>query len=222
MQYSNIPTEQIIRYANPYLTNEIRGSDINEFVAELAKVLIQRHQFWLKQMALDEKPVLDSSVFNQYILWDTLGYGDLPYDVVLTNQLVSSAEDNGMPVHTCLRGGVNGGNMNYSKQGMLGGYVFVSAYQVINNNDLLSLLRNDTDYTEQQIVDYMAATLTHELGHLLFHYGHPFNEVSCIMNPTPMLNYRQWYKQLDADACRLINPLLQQPGAAKLMYNTEW
>lgn len=222
IQNSASSAQSQIDYANPYLIEKKEIKSLDGLTAELTKTLIQRHQFWVKKLANDGKSVLDGSSYNQWIYWDALGYGNLPYDVIITNQLVASIEENGMPVHTCLRGGINGGNTTYSKQGLSGGFVFVSAFQMMNNNALLTILREDETYTEQQIIDYTAATLTHELGHLLFHYAHPFNAQSCIMNPTPLLHYRQWYEQLDVQACQLLNSPMQQPGAAKITYNTEW
>ena len=214
--------QSVIDYAMPYLVEKNAINSLDELTAELARTIIQRYQFWLGQLANDGKPVLDGSPYNQWIYWDSLGYGALPYEIVITNQLVASIEENGMPVHTCLRGGITGGNMTFNKDSELEGFVFVSAFQIINDNKLMSFLRDDKTYTEEQSLNYIAATLTHELGHLIFHYAHPFNAQSCIMNPTPLLQYRQWFDQLDVEACNRLNSPMQQPGAAPLTYNIKW
>jgi len=214
--------QSIIDYALPYLVDKNEINNVNDFTAELAKTITQRYQFWSKQLAEDGKPVLDASLYNQWIYWDSLGYGALPYEVIITNQLVASIEENGMPVHTCLRGGITGGNMTFNKSSELGGFIFVSVFQIINDNQLMSFLREDETYTEEQRINYIAATITHELGHLLFHYAHPFNAQSCIMNPTPLLQYRKWFDQLDVNACTLLKSPMQQPGAATVTFNTKW
>ena len=214
--------QSIIDYAKPYLVDKNEINNVGDLTSELAKTIIQRYQFWLQQVANDAKPILDASPYNQWIYWDSLGYGALPYDVIITNQLVASIEENGMPVHTSLRGGITGGSMTYNKNSKLGGFVFVSAFQIINDNQLMSYLREDETYTEEQKINYIAATITHELGHLLFHYAHPFNAQSCIMNPTPMLHYRKWFEELDNKACNALNSPMQQQGAAALTFNTQW
>jgi len=222
IQHGASSQQSIIDYALPYLVEKNELNNINDFTAELAKTVTRRYQFWSGQLAEDGKPVLDDSPFNQWIYWDSLGYGALPYDVIVTNQLVASIEENGMPVHTCLRGGITGGNMTFNKNSALGGFIFVSAFQIINDNQLMSFLREDKTYTEEQRINYIAATITHELGHLLLHYAHPFNAQSCIMNPTPLLHYRKWFDQLDVNACALLNSPMQQPGAATVTFNTKW
>jgi hypothetical protein len=223
VQYGMHSVQSQIDYASPFLIESNKTvTNLDELTTALTKTLIQRHRVWLQQLANDGEPVLNGTPYNQWLFWDILGYGKLPYDVIITNQIVASIEENGMPVHTSLRGGISGGNMTYSEQGRLRGYVFVSAFQLMNNNPLLSVLRKDEAYSERQIIDYTAATITHELGHLLFHYAHPFNAQSCVMNPTPLLLYRQWYEQLDAEACRRLNPPMQQPGAARVSYNAKW
>lgn len=224
LQFKHGPSsaQSIIDYARPYLVEKNQVSSQDEFTAELAKTITQRYQFLLEQLANDGKPVLDGSPYSQWIYWDSLGYGALPYEVIITNQLVASIEENGMPVHTCLRGGITGGNMTFNKQSELGGFVFVSAFQIINDNKLMSFLRDDKTYTEEQSINYIAATITHELGHLLFHYAHPFSAQSCIMNPTPLLQYRQWFEQLDVEACNGLNSPMLQPGTAPLTYNIKW
>jgi len=222
IEHSASSQQSIIDYALPYLVDKNEMNNVNDFTAGLAKTITQRYKFWSEQLAEDGKPVLDASPYNQWIYWDSLGYGALPYEVIITNQLVASIEENGMPVHTCLRGGITGGNMTFNKNSELGGFIFVSAFQIINDNKLMSFLREDETYTDEQRINYIAATITHELGHLLLHYAHPFNAQSCIMNPTPLLHYREWFEQLDVNACALLESPMQQPGAATVTFNTKW
>ena len=144
------------------------------------------------------------------------------YDVVLTNQLVASAEKYGMDVHSSIRGGLTAGTTTYSKKAQFNSYAYIMVYPMLNDTDLLTTLRHDKTYTEEQIVNYSAALLTHELGHLLLHLGHPFGNKYCIMSPTVMLNYRDWYDNLDASLCAVGISKDMQIGAVELEYNKNW
>jgi hypothetical protein len=95
-------------------------------------------------------------------------------------------------------------------------------YPMLNDTDLLTTLRQDESYSDGQIVDYAAALLTHELGHMLLQLGHPFGRKQCIMSPTIMLNYRDWFDQLDAEQCLLGSDREMTPGAATIDYNRNW
>ena len=45
--------------------------------------------------------------------WDKLAHGALTYDIVITKQLMASAEYFGMDVHSALRGGITVGTTSY-------------------------------------------------------------------------------------------------------------
>lgn len=213
----------VIEYAKPYLVDP--GQKIDNFIElsyALVDTLIDRLQYWNDELAADGKPVLNSDPYNQWVWWDSLGYGRLPYDIVVTNQLVASAETYGMDVHSSLRGGITAGTTTYDKMTRFKSYAYVMLYPMLNDTELLTTLRADAHYTQGQIVDYTAALLTHEIGHLLLHLGHPFGNDACVMSPTVMLHYRQWFDALDASACQLGSSVEMTPGAVELEYNRGW
>ncbi|HHJ36495.1 MAG TPA: hypothetical protein ENJ87_12085 [Gammaproteobacteria bacterium] len=213
----------VIEFAQPYLIHpEEKQKNFIELSYALTDTLISRLGYWKKQVASDGYPVLDSNGYHQWVWWDSLGYGNLPYDVVITNQLVASAEYYGMDVHSSIRGGLTAGTTTYDKNTQFNGYAYIMVYPMLNDTDLLTTLRQDESYTEKQIVDYSAALLSHELGHLLLHLGHPFGNRACIMSPTVMLNYRDWYGNLDASRCAVGSSKDMQPGAVELEYNRRW
>jgi hypothetical protein len=76
----------------------------------------------------DGKPLVDGSWFNEWSLWESLGYGDLPFDLVITNQPILSLEYYGTPVHTALRGGMTLGTTLYSKRARYGSAVVWSTF----------------------------------------------------------------------------------------------
>lgn len=214
--------ESVIQYAKPYLETPCDDCDLNELANELVNTMLSRIKFWFDYKAKDGQPVLNGMPYSEWVWWDSMGYSDMPYDVVITNQLVASIENYGMAVHSSLRGGITGGTMTYSRKSPYKGYVFISSFQLLDNSDMIAKLRNDKQYTEDQIITYIAALLTHELGHLFFHYGHPFNAPACIMNPTPLLKYREWYEGFDVEKCKEGQHPAMQPGAAKIDFNPGW
>ena len=215
--------QKVIDYAQPYLLHpEIQQTSFIDLSYALVDTLLARLQYWKKLKAADGKPIIDATKYNEWVWWDSLGYGDFPYEVVLTNQLVASAEYYDMDVHSSIRGGVSAGTTSYSRNALLSTYVYIMVYPMLNNTELLTTLRNDESYNETQIINYSAALLTHELGHMLLHLGHPFGDVSCIMSPTTMLNYRDWYDNLDSTKCAIGSRSEMVPGVVKIGYYRQW
>lgn len=215
--------QQVIDYAQPYLLQpEIKQKDFITLSYALVDTLISRLEYWKKQKADDGKPVLDSDGYHEWVWWDSLGYSDLAYDILITNQLVASAEYYAMDVHSSIRGGITAGTTTYNKNTAFNSYAYIMVYPMLNDSDFLTTLRQDETYTDDQIINYSAALLTHELGHLLLHLGHPFGNKNCIMTPTAMLNYRDWYENLDARLCAVGSNKEMTPGATMINYNSRW
>jgi len=215
--------QNVIDFAQPYLLQpEIKQKDFIGLSYALADTLISKLSYWKKQTAADGNAILDDKDYHQWVWWDSLGYGGLPYDVMITNQLVASAEYYGMDVHSSIRGGLTAGTTTYNKNTQFDSYVYIMVYPMLNDTELLTTLRHDESYTNEQVINYSAALLTHELGHLLLHLGHPFGNEHCIMAPTIMLNYRQWYDNLDASQCTVGSSPGMKPGVANLEYNKNW
>jgi len=219
-RYQDNPQE-VIDYARPYLLGAGDISTLAQLVNAITHTFITRLEYWTRLQGRDGKPLLDGE-FNEWVWWDSLGYGALPYDVVITNQPVISMENYDLSMHTSLRGGVTLGTMTYNRNSPYHGYIFASSY--IFNNPLSEphLYHDAANFSEQEAIDYTALIVTHELGHLLFHYGHPFNAVACIMNPTPTISYRGLYKKLDAQACRDMHLPAMKVGAETITYNPAW
>ncbi len=211
----------VIDYARPYLNSTFAGDDFLPFSRELIATLVTRLEYWQQQKASDGKPVLNNTPYNEWVWWDSIGYGGMPYDVVITNQLVASAEMYAMDVHSALRGGITAGTTSYSKNAVLHAWSWVTLYPLLNDSELLVRLRDEAHYTPEQVINYSAALLTHELGHLLLHLGHPFGDDRCIMSPMPLLKYRSWYEGLDPAACTLRSQEQMKPGVASIDYRTD-
>ena len=214
--------ELVTDFARPYLVSPLPEDDFLKLADRLVETLLVRLRSWYEETSADGRPVLDGSPYNEWVWWDSLGYGNVPYDVVITNQLVASAEYYGMDVHSSLRGGISAGTTTYSRTAQFRSFSWIMVYPMLNDNAVLKTLRDDETYSDQQVVDYSAMLLTHELGHLLLHLGHPFGNRYCVMAPTPLLKYREWFDGIDAARCPLGSEEQMTPGAARIEYHSGW
>ena len=73
-------------------------------------------------------------------------------------------------------------------------------------------------YTPQEAARFAGAYLTHEVGHLLFHFGHPFGRTRCVMNPSTLLIFRGWYDATYAGNCAFESHPQMTPGAFRFLY----
>lgn len=209
---------ELQEFSQQYLI-EPPGRTYETFANSLTETLLYRQNYWRKVKALDGLPVINKDPYHEWVIWDSLGYGQLDFDVAITNQLVASVEAYGMDMHSSLRGGITLGTTSNSTAGNLGGFAWVSTFPVLNDHPQIMILRNEQRYSAQQKADYAAAVLAHELGHLLLHISHPWGQAGCIMAPVPLLNYSEWYDQLDGDVCRQGKHPMNQIGSAKITYD---
>ncbi len=210
--------EELRGFAQQYLI-EPPGRSFETFANSLIETLLHRQSYWRKVKALDGLPVINRDPYHEWVIWDSLGYGKLDFDIAITNQLVASIEAYGMDMHSSLRGGITLGTTSNSSAGNLGTFAWVSTFPILNDHPEIMILRDEQRYDEQQQVDYAAALMTHELGHLLLHISHPWGQVGCIMAPMPLLNYAQWYEQLDSEKCPLGSHPANTPGSVDIIYD---
>ncbi|TAJ78182.1 MAG: hypothetical protein EPO42_08515 [Gallionellaceae bacterium] len=208
-------------FAAPYLP-PAHPKDLREFSGLLANVMMERLEQWRHIPARDGAPVLDTSPYNEWIDWDTLGYGELPYDLVITNQLIASAEYVDVDVHSAIRGGLTVGTTTYSRSSPYGSYVFWSTFPFLDNSEHTRSLRGGEQYSAVEAAELSGAYLAHEIGHLLFQFGHPFGQKTCIMNPVSMLRFREWQRQIDSSACPMGSRPEMTIGAVPVYFNAGW
>ncbi len=218
----NTKLADALAYARPYLPGTASPRSLTELSAVLADVLLARLEGWRALQAADGMPVLDDTPRNEWIFWDTLGYGELPFDLVITNQLVASAEYTAVEVHTAIRGGLTTGTTTFSRSSPYGSFVFWSTFPFTDTSAQSHALRGDEDYSATQAAELSGAYLAHEIGHLLFKFGHPFGHRACVMNPASLLHYRAWQQQLDALHCRIGSLPEMRVGAIPEVYNVNW
>ena len=222
IQNNGAGSEEIYSFARPHLVNPPRSATDQGYAEALTDTLLRRLRVWRVLPANDKRAVIDDSLFNEWTLWDTLAHGALPYDIVLTNQLVASAEYYGMDVHSALRGGISVGTTSYSRDGPFNTYAFLSTFPFANDYAPIIQLRGGAEYDAEEAARLAGAYLAHEIGHVLLHLGHPFNQNACVMNPAQLLDFRTWRENLNAERCPLGASAEMVPGAAGLSYNSAW
>lgn len=214
--------EDALAFARPYLPAGAQPKDLKELSELLSDVMLERLGYWRRLKALDGAPVLDASPYNEWIYWDTLGYGDLQYDLVVTNQFIASAEYSGADIHSALRGGVSVGTTTYSRNSGFGSYIVWSTFPFTDDSDYTRQLRGGERYSATEAAELSGAYLAHEIGHMLFHFGHPFGQKACVMNPVSMLRFREWLQHIDSAACPVGSRPEMVQGAVPEYVNVEW
>ncbi len=214
--------DQGFAYAKPYLPETPPPKTLMEFSKLLSQVMLERLDNWRSVKAADGAPVLDTTPYNEWIYWDTLGYGKLPYELVITNQLLASAEYVDVDIHSAIRGGVSVGTTTYSRNSKFGAFIFWSTFPFQDNSKTTVQMRGGETYSAEEAAQLSGTYLAHEIGHLLFQFGHPFGQKSCVMSPVSMLRFRAWSQQIDSAACPIGSRPEMRVGAVPPLFNTEW
>ena len=213
---------RLVDYVRPYLDRPLGDASREALADALTDTMLARLARWAAVQAADGEPLLDASPYNEYVYWDLLGYGHLPYDLVLTNQPVISAEYDGADIHSALRGGLTVGATGYSRDGRYQAYVFWSVFPFLSGTAPAIELRGNRSYPRAEALRLAGAYLAHEIGHLLYRYGHPFGEPACVMNPVPLLHFAEAVAQLDAARCARAARAEMKPGATPIYYHRGW
>ena len=214
------PVNDLVAYAKPHLVEPVRHKTFRGLAEALTNTHLRRLEDWQKKIAADGKPVLDETNANEWAIWDLLGYSGMPFDLIVTNQPVISAEYDDGGLNSALRGGVSAGSTSYSKTGRYGTYAFISTFPFTEYEDLPA---KATDITSrQQAVNLAGKYTAHEVGHMLLLLGHPFRNRACVMRPEPLFRFAKWARNLNAEKCRIGSSHPMTPGAAKIGFNPDW
>lgn len=215
---SNEPLGEQIAFALPHAPSLRTQASHDEFGKAMAELQLRRLGDWRQMKALDGGSVIDDSELNEFMMWIALGYSDLPYELVLTNQVIASVEYILPAVHSAIRGGYTNGITTYSKSTRFGTMSVWSTFAFTGNDDSLVKWRSGERYEPVEAAELAGATATHELGHQLFHLLHPFARPACVMSPVPMFSYREWQRKLSPAECRIGSDAAMSPGAYKFHY----
>lgn len=216
---SKMNLNQMLSFARPHLVSKKDINTSHDLAVALIDTELYRLKQWLKIKAKDGKSVINENDFNEWSYWDSLGYFHSQYDVVLTNQLIASAEYYGQDMHSALRGGIVAGTTSYKKDSSFDALVFMTSFLFINDNKMVKKLRGNKNYTKEEAARYAGAYLAHEIGHMLLRLGHPFGNKHCVMSPSKMLYFDQWYQEINAKKCSLGSNPSMTPGSVTLYYD---
>ncbi len=192
-----------------------------ELAAAITEIWVQGLRRWHGLRTADGKNVVDHTNYHQFAMWDHLGYGNLPFDVVITNQLVASAELYGFAPHAAMRGGLTNGATGFSRTGQFSVYALVSTFPFANDLGAANELGPDPVFDATNTTRYTALILAHEIGHFLLHLGHPWDNPSCIMFPVPPGGMTALMSNLDPNQCSLGSEPAMTPDAIKIRYNRD-
>ena len=208
------------RFALPHLLHPPAGSSDLAFARALVATQHDQLSAWRDTPAKDGQPTIGSDRYNEYTYWLALGDTDLPFEVILTNQLIASAEWEDNSVHSALRGGVSNGITSQSRQARFQLYSVVSSFAFVDGSAQTRRLRAESANAPSSPLDApraMGLLLAHELGHQLLHLGHPFGNLHCVMTPPVRLEFQRWEDALDAARCPLGSAPAIRPGFVKFV-----
>jgi hypothetical protein len=208
--------EEMITYAQPYLLFPLRERTYQGLAEAVTATLVTRLEQIKSQKLPDGTDLIDGSPNNEVIFWAFIGRLSFPYDVVITNQLIASAEYVGSSVHTAIRGGITNGITTSNPSSRYETTAIVSTYPLIGEDHVTRTLRGDETYSEAESARFAGLLLVHEIGHQLFHFNHPYGRRSCVMNPPEMLHFRGWAESLSPKDCPLGESAATKPGFDKV------
>ena len=211
------PLEDMALFAQK---NDIKldARNFETFGKDAALFQLDRMNQWLKLKAEDGKSVINEQPFHEYTMWNHLGHGHMPYELVITNQIIASIEYIQPTIHTVIRGGYTNGITSYNPQSRFRSFSVWSTFAFTSNDaDWLSK-REGESYSTDEAARLAGLAAVHELGHQLLHLIHPFGQKGCIMDPVPMFAYRAWSTRLSAKDCPLRSSAAMTPGAYRFTY----
>jgi len=198
--------DDLIAYAQPYLLAPVPERTYQGLAEAVTATLVAR----LDRLGSEKLPggsdLIDGSRDNEVLYWAFIGKLSFPYDVVVTNQLIASAEYIGSSIHTAIRGGITNGITTGNPSAPRGATAIVSVYPLIGEDAVTRSLRGDESYSEADAAEFAGLLLVHEIGHQLFDFGHPYGKSACVMNPPELLRFREWAGRLSPRGCRQAKP----------------
>lgn len=216
------PLSRQIEFARPYLVLPLEEEPLESFADAVIETFKVRLLHWTVANLEDGHPAIGKAPgfadlpYNEYNYWVLMAKLGIDAEIILTNQLVASVEYFGVPIHTSIRGGITGGSTEYNPSSKLGSLAWVSLFPYLSNDERIVELRNGDTYSRDEALSYAGVMLAHEMGHQLFHFGHPWSNAACVMRPAELLDFASWTKRLDAKRCRIGSSPAMMPGTVKL------
>lgn len=211
------PLAPMLGYVKPFL-GELKEKSYEALGSALVELQLERIRQWQALPALDGGPAIDNTPYNEYNFWNLAGYGNLPFELVLTNQIIASVEDVDPSIHTSIRGGYNNGLTTYSRRSRYMTYSVWSTFAFTTDDPWVRKMRGGETFNPVEAARLAGIGAAHELGHELFHFLHPYDNAACVMNPVPMFSYRAWAEKLSPRECTIGSSSPMKPGAFRFVY----
>ena len=209
--------DDLYALAQPYLFGPLEVRTVEALADGLLRTHLERLVDFSLFNARFGGKLIDDTPYNELIYWSAAPRLALPFDVIITNQLIASAEYGALSIHSAIRGGVTDGFTTVNPSARFGTTAILSVYPFIAGDDSSRQMRANETYTDDEAMRFAAHVLVHELGHMLFHFGHPHGRASCVMNPPLLLHYRAWVNQLSAADCKPASSAAMTPGFVKFL-----
>ncbi len=203
--------------AQPYLFGPLTERTPEALASSLLRTHIERLVDFTMFNARFGGKLIDDMPYNELVYWSAVPRVAVPFDVVITNQLIASAEYGAVSIHSAIRGGVTDGFTTVNPSARFGTTAILSLYPFMGGDDNTRQMRGNETYSEDEALRHAALMLVHEIGHLLFHFGHPHGRAECIMNPPLVLRYREWAEKLSAAQCKPRSSEAMTPGFVKFL-----
>jgi hypothetical protein len=210
------PVDEVLQFAGPYLDGPTPAT-YEALGTALARLQLQRIEQWREVKALDGGPAIDASPFNEYMAWTSIGYANFPFEFVVTNQIIASVEYVGNAAHSAIRGGYTNGLTTGNESSRLRTTSIWSTFAFTADDEWVRQMRGGETYDPAEAARLAGISAVHEIGHQLFHFGHPYGRAACLMNPISMFAYRTQINGLSAKDCPIGSSPAMMPGAVKLL-----
>ncbi|TXT25539.1 MAG: hypothetical protein FD131_4554, partial [Rhodocyclaceae bacterium] len=204
----------VMQYARPYLEAPVQNT-YEALGAALAKLQLRRVEQWKSVKALDGGPAMDASPYNEFVMWTYSVLGSRPFELVITNQIIASVEYVAPAAHAALRGGYSNGVTTYNPLARFKTTSIWSTFAFSSEDPWLVQMRGGESYEPSEAAQLAGIAAAHEIGHQLFHLGHPYANAACLMNPVPLFAFRAWANGLSPQNCPMGGSPSMRPGVIK-------
>jgi len=215
-ELKRVAFDDLYGFAAPYLAAQPASRDPRGLADAVADTLLAGLTALRDAPAPDGGPMIDASRYNEFVYWDSIGYAALPWDVIITNQPLASAEYYALAIHVAVRGGIGPGLTDYSRDGRYGAISTASTFPFTSAIPEIVRLRGGESYDSETAARLAGAYHAHEIGHQLFRFGHPFGNPHCVMTPVELLKFREWHDALEPARCTIGSSKAMAVGAIVL------
>lgn len=157
------PLAELIAYTRPHI-GELKENSYEALGLALSELQVSRIERWKTIKALDGGPAIDAAVYNEFTMWIALGYIDLPFELVLTNQIIASVEYVLPAVHAAIRGGFTNGITTYSRSSRFKTMSVWSTFAFTADDAWATQMREGESYNAEEAASLAGVAAAHEIA----------------------------------------------------------